>query len=115
MPLVGQDPTKFGRNKDVNVKELAEVDFPVHVRMDIRSVADIKREASAQHASQGGGQAPRGMFGLFMRLYREREEFMREYPAVDEKYKVTNDLFDGIMDDGDLTPLATTKTAVDAG
>lgn len=99
MPLFGQDPTKFGRNKDVNVKELAEYDFPVHVRIDIGSVADIKREASMQHASQGGGQPPHGWFGFLMRLLRAHEYFMREYPLVNGKHEVTDDLFDGIMDD----------------
>ncbi|MCL5611234.1 MAG: PIG-L family deacetylase, partial [Chloroflexi bacterium] len=29
MPLFGQDPSKFGRNKDVDLKSLADVDFPV--------------------------------------------------------------------------------------
>ena len=32
MPLFGKDPTKWGTNGDINLKELAEVDFPVHVR-----------------------------------------------------------------------------------
>ena len=44
MPLVGKDPTKFGRNKDINLRELAEVSFPVHVRLDISSVDEIKRK-----------------------------------------------------------------------
>ena len=94
MPLFGQDPTKFGRNKDVNIKELAEYDFPVHVRMDIRPVTEIKREASAQHASQGGGQNQRGLFGLFARLVGAREDYMRAYPSVNGSFKRRSDLFD---------------------
>lgn len=94
MPLFGQDPTRFGRNKDVNIKELAEYDFPVHVRMDIRPVTEIKREASAQHASQGGGQNQRGLFGLFARLVGAREDYMRAYPLVNGNFKRRNDLFD---------------------
>ena len=96
MPLFGQDPTKFGRNKDVNLKELAEYDFPVHTRIDIRTAVETKREASAQHASQGGGQPRRGWFGFLMRLFGEREEFMRAYPPVNGKFTKTHDLFDGI-------------------
>ena len=72
MPLVGRDPTKFGRNHDVNLKELAEVDFPVHVRVDITPVAEIKREAGFQHASQGGSQMRRGWMALFIKLIGER-------------------------------------------
>jgi len=94
MPLFGQDPTKFGRNKDVNLKELAEVDFPVHARVDITPVADIKLEAGRQHASQGGSQMRRGWMGLLSKAFGEREEFMRAYPpVVDGKYKVADDLF----------------------
>jgi mycothiol S-conjugate amidase len=95
MPLFGQDPTKFGRNKDVNIKELAEVDFPIHVRLDIAPVADVKFQAGAQHASQGGGQPRRGLFGLLAKVWGEREHYMRAYPIVsDTHFRHKNDLFD---------------------
>jgi len=95
MPLFGQDPTKFGRNKDVNIKELAEVDFPIHVRLDIGPVAKVKFEAGAQHASQGGGQTRRGWFGFIAKLWGEREDYMREYPTVvDTRFRRRSDLFD---------------------
>jgi LmbE family N-acetylglucosaminyl deacetylase len=94
MPLFGKDPTKFGVNQDVNLKELAEVDFPVHVRLDVTPVAEIKRQASFQHASQGGTQIRRGWMGFMTKLIGEREEFMRAYPPVDNgQYKISNDLF----------------------
>jgi len=94
MPLFGKDPKKFGRNGDVNLLELAEVDFPIHVRMDIRPVMDIKRKASAQHASQGGAQVRRGWMGLVAKIFGEREEYMRAYPPVaDGKHKISTDLF----------------------
>jgi len=96
MPLFGKDPTKFGRNEDVNLKELAEVDFPVHVRVDITPVAEIKREASRQHASQGGAQTQRGWMGLLAKVFGEREEFMRAYPPVNGKFRGGQDLFDGL-------------------
>jgi LmbE family N-acetylglucosaminyl deacetylase len=93
MPLFGKDPTKFGLNQDVNLKELAEVDFPIHARVDITPVSEIKREAGRQHASQGGSQMRRGWMGLFTKLMGEREEFMRAYPPIDGHYKISNDLF----------------------
>jgi len=94
MPLFGKDPKKFGRNGDVNLLELAEVDFPIHVRVDIRPVMDIKRNASAQHASQGGAQVRRGWMALVAKILGEREEYMRAYPPVpDGKHKISNDLF----------------------
>jgi LmbE family N-acetylglucosaminyl deacetylase len=95
MPLFGQDPTKFGQNKDVNLKELAEVDFPIHVRLDITPVAEIKREASRQHVSQGGAEPRRGWMGLLAKVFGEREEFMRAYPPVNGKFHGQHDLFEG--------------------
>jgi LmbE family N-acetylglucosaminyl deacetylase len=96
MPWFGQDPTKFGRNKDVNLKELAEVDFPVHVRVDITPVTKIKQEAGREHASQGGAQMRRGWIGLMTRLFREHEEFMRAYPPVNGTSQSKRDLFEGL-------------------
>jgi LmbE family N-acetylglucosaminyl deacetylase len=96
MPLTGKDPTKWGRNGDINLKELAEVDFPVHVRLDISPVAEIKRQAGAQHASQGGVGMRRGLMGFVTRVFGEKEDYMRAYPAVDGRFRRKRDLFDGI-------------------
>ncbi len=94
MPLFGKDPTKFGRNGDINLLELAEVNFPIHVRLDIRPVRDIKRKASAQHASQGGAQVRRGWMAIITKILGESEEYMRAYPPVaDGKHKISKDLF----------------------
>jgi len=94
MPLFGKDPTKWGRNGDINLKELAEVEFPVHVRLDIRSVAEIKNQAGAQHASQGGVGMRRGLMGFVTRVFGEKEDYMRAYPPVEDgHYKIAQDLF----------------------
>lgn len=96
MPIFGKDPAKWGRNGDINLKELADVDFPVHVRLDIRSVAEIKQEAGACHSSQGGGQMRRGLMGFVTRVFGEHEDYMRAWPPVDGNFKRLGDLFDGI-------------------
>ena len=101
LPLVGKDPRKWGRNGDINLKELAEVEFPVHVRLDIRPVAEIKREAGAQHASQGGVGMRRGLMGFVTRVFGEKEDFMRAYPPVQEgRHKTGRDLFDPLTMSG---------------
>jgi LmbE family N-acetylglucosaminyl deacetylase len=94
MPLFGKDPTKFGRNGDINIKELVEVTFPVHVRLDVRSVSEAKQKASECHASQGGGQMRRGLMGFVTGLFGEKEDYMRAYPPVGESFKRRVDLFD---------------------
>ena len=95
MPLFGKDPTKFGRNGDIDLTDLV-VDFPTHVRVYTRSVSEIKRKASVQHASQGGMQMQRGLMGLITRVFGEREDYMRAYPPVDGNFGRKRDLFDGI-------------------
>jgi LmbE family N-acetylglucosaminyl deacetylase len=95
MPLFGKDPAKFGRNGDINIKELAEVTFPVHVRLDVRSVSEMKRKASECHASQGGMQMRRGLMGFVTRFFGENEDYMQAYPPVDAgNFKLKRDLFE---------------------
>ena len=96
MTLLGKDPTKWGRNGDINLKELADVDFPVHVRLDVRAVSEVKNEAAVCHTSQGGGQMRRGLMGFVTKALGEHEDYMRAYPPVDSNFRRKHDLFDGI-------------------
>ncbi len=92
MPLFGKDPTRFGRNGDIDMKAIAEVDFPTHARIDIRDVEQIKAAASACHASQGGMGMRRGIIGFFVRLFGEKEDYMQAYPPLEGRCKVKTDL-----------------------
>lgn len=92
MPLFGQNPRKFGRNGDIDMKSIAEVNFPTHAKIDISSVQEVKAAASACHASQGGIGMRRGVMGLVIKLFGEREEYMQAYPAVQSGWKVKKDL-----------------------
>jgi len=93
MPIFGQDPTKFGRNRDIDMKSIAVMNFPTHAKIDIRDVMEIKDAASACHASQGGMGMRRGLMGLFVRLFGEKEDYMQAYPPVNGKFKLKTDLF----------------------
>jgi len=95
MPLWGKDPRKWGRNEDIDLTDLL-VDFPIHVKVNIKPVMDIKREASAEHASQGGGLSRvRGLFGFMNWLFGGEEDYMQIYPPVDGSIR-KSDLFEGI-------------------
>jgi N-acetyl-1-D-myo-inositol-2-amino-2-deoxy-alpha-D-glucopyranoside deacetylase len=96
MPMVGIDPSRFGRNKDVDLRSLVNVDFPVHVRVDTRSVSDIAKAAALCHASQGGGQIRGGVMGFVRKIFGEREEYMRAYPPVQNGRRLGGDLLDGV-------------------
>jgi len=96
MPLFGMDPRRWGRNKDIDLKSLVDVEFPTHARIDIRDVVQTKREAGACHASQGGIRMRRGLMGFATRALEKYEDYMRAYPPTNGKTKIVNDLFEGI-------------------
>ncbi len=92
MPLFGQNPRKFGRNGDIDMKSIADVNFPTHTKVDISSVQEKKVAASACHASQGGIGMRRGVMGLFIKLFGEFEEYMQAYPVIETGWKIRKDL-----------------------
>lgn len=95
LQLFGRDPRHFGRNKDIDIASLAEVEFPINARINYSRVASQRAQAAACHASQGGGQQSQGLFGLAQRLLAGDETYMRAYPPVTSK-KIERDLFEGI-------------------
>ena len=100
MRLLGRDPHKFGKNKDIDLAAIAEVDFPTHAVIDYRTVADIRDEAAACHASQSAGSLTGGVFGWLRRMIASKEIYMRAVPPPDGK--VERDLFQDIAE---LPPL----------
>jgi LmbE family N-acetylglucosaminyl deacetylase len=96
LPIIGKDPHKFGANGDIDVTAIAGADFPIHARIDIRSVIKKKEKAGACHASQGGGRFGGGLIAYFMRWFNGSEAFMRAYPPVQAGEKVAKDLFEPI-------------------
>lgn len=95
MRLVGKDPRHFGKNGDIDMLSIAEVDFPINAKIDYRPVADIRDQASACHASQGGGSMNRGPLAWFRKMFSSNETFMRAFPPPDGKH-VEKDLFEGL-------------------
>jgi LmbE family N-acetylglucosaminyl deacetylase len=92
--LFGRDPRRFGRNRDIDLVSIAEVDFPTHVKIDCRSVSGVRQAAAACHASQGGASLDRGFRGLISRLFGGRyETFMQGFPEPGSREKVKRDLF----------------------
>ncbi|MCJ7694158.1 MAG: PIG-L family deacetylase [Anaerolineaceae bacterium] len=93
--LLRKDPHHYGRNKDIDIADLASVDFPTHVRINYKEVASVRAAAAACHASQGGGSMSKGLQGLVMRLAAQKSDaFMQAYPPVEGAIKVKRDLFD---------------------
>ncbi len=95
MRLVGQNPRAVGRNKDIDLVSLTEVEFPVHAKVNYRPVKDIRKAAAACHASQGGAETQKGLRGLVDFLFAGyNDTFMQAYPVPAAGQRVKRDLFD---------------------
>lgn len=101
LPLLGRDPRKFGRNSDIDILSLVEVDFPIHALIDVSGEpSEMRNRASACHQSQLASGPPRnGPMGLLFRLMgmrAPRDSYMRVFPAVNGPLTET-DLFAGVQ------------------
>ena len=94
MRLAGKDPSRVGRNKDIDLTALArDQDTPPHVSINYRSVEKRKHQADACHASQLDGRFSRfSLLELYWRLTGRRDTFTRAFPPVPDQYRST-DLF----------------------
>lgn len=90
--LRGQDPTKMGRNKDIDMTRLGTDPRNIHALINYRPYWDVKVEASKAHASQGGGNFARRLPVWLQKRLLATESFMREYPKVPAGFRET-DLF----------------------
>ena len=97
MPLFGQDPHHFGRNKDVDLTRIMGVEYPVHavIRLKKQSI-NTRNKAAACHASQLDGPH-RPLLWRILELVDSvrgpRDSFMRGYPEPTRR--VEKDLFEG--------------------
>jgi len=96
MPLLGKDPTKWGRNGDIDMTAIAAQNFPITTRINISSVKEIKENASACHRSQlEGGSPSRSLLSKLIATLNPHEDFMRAEPAANG-IKMEKDLFAGV-------------------
>ena len=92
LPLFGRNPRRWGRNGDIDLVALAADEFPVQARIDIYPVYEVKAQAAACHASQGGPMMSGGFMGRIMRLGSRYENYMRADPPPTPG-KIEKDLF----------------------
>lgn len=95
LPFFGLNPTQFGRNKDINLLDMVQQDFPITTRINYKNVMEIREQAFACHTSQGGGKKDNLIVTWLGRLSSKQDTFMRAFPPYDSK-RVEKDLFDGI-------------------
>jgi len=93
--FLGKDPTKFGRNKDIDLEMLAgDKDYPTHVKINYRKVDHLKEKASNCHESQltFGSDIP-WVLRMARHLVDGTDSFMQSYPPVSENSYQKRDLF----------------------
>lgn len=96
MRLRGQDPTRIGRNEDIDMTRVGRPLAELHARLNVFPYWEVKRAASAEHRSQGGGA---GFGSFFPEWLRRRlfnmEYFIRAYPAPEDG-AIDRDLFQNV-------------------
>jgi len=98
MPLFGQDPRHLGKNKDIDLKSIADIKFPIHAIIKLsKQVRTIGDRATECYASQLDNRPRRaGFMDLLERLQRhDLDTFMRAFPPVNGHLH-EKDLFQGV-------------------
>jgi LmbE family N-acetylglucosaminyl deacetylase len=97
LPLLGRDPRRYGRNKDIDLVALVEEgNFPIHAKINYEKVAAQKDAAAACHQSQlSGGPPRRGIVAFLMRRTSRTDHFMRAVPPPVDK-GIERDLFQDV-------------------
>jgi hypothetical protein len=104
--LFGSNVHKYGRNHDIDLTKMIEINYPIHAVIKLPgSAMETRIKAAACHASQGGGrQSSRGngvmgfansVYNLKNRIFGYQDAFMREYPVFKGGRK-EKDLFENV-------------------
>lgn len=102
MPLLGRDPQRFGRNRDIDLLQVIQWETPAHIRIDISPYVDIKLAAAACHRSQSGPmEMYKGLPRVIVRRLIGSEGFTQAIPAPRPGARRAHDLFPirSIIDD----------------
>jgi LmbE family N-acetylglucosaminyl deacetylase len=98
MRMRGQNPRKLGKNGDIDLQAIFDNIEPNHAMVNVSDYFAEWDEASACHASQLGGGAPR--MPLFLRkVVTPAQGFTRIYPAPTSNRIDEHDLFAGVQSD----------------
>ena len=97
--LRGKDPRRVGRNNDIDLPAILDHVEPTHTQVDIRDFLEAWEDASACHASQGGGRASNRIPYWLRRRLSFRQTLTRVFPVPEQDKVDEYDLFTGIQRD----------------
>ena len=95
MPILGMDPGRFGKNKDIDLTQIVDREYPIHAKINYRQVEQKREGAAACHASQGGIRTANPVLRLLNRLFGKQDTFMRIHP-LPVRGEIERDLFAGL-------------------
>ncbi|HKW95111.1 MAG TPA: PIG-L family deacetylase [Methylomirabilota bacterium] len=97
MRLVGRDPSRHGRNRDVDLTRIAAVDFPVHTRIRLYGRAIARKQAAREcHRSQvAAPPATWRMASMLARYVGSTDLFSLAHPQPRNGLH-EGDLFEGV-------------------
>ncbi len=95
MKLRGMDVRRMGTNKDIDFQAVVDNIEPKHTSVDIADYLEAGDEASACHASQGGGRFMNMPMWL-RRIIAGKQGFTRIYPEPARDGIDEHDLFEGV-------------------
>lgn len=95
LKLFGRDPAHFGKNNDIDLTSLTDVEYPIHAQVPIRDVVTLKQQAAACHSSQLGSMPLVARW--VQRVFDAEETYMRAVP-VEPPRRREHDLFEGVVE-----------------
>ncbi len=94
--LIGRDPRRMGRNRDLDMQAILDAALPIHTRIDVRAAYDASLEAYACHASQQGHGLGLPLPRVVVRQILGWQTFHRAWPEVSNGRTLERDLFAGL-------------------
>jgi LmbE family N-acetylglucosaminyl deacetylase len=95
LPLFGRDPTALGRNKDINLKRIVEVERTVTTKIKVTPYYDVRQQAAACHASQ---ISIRSQLPEFINKWLSRHDTYTRVVPLFENGQLERDLFAGVTE-----------------
>jgi len=94
--LLGRDPRRMGRNRDLDMQAILDATLPIHTRLDVRADYDAALEAYACHASQQSGGRGLPLPQAITRQVLGWQTFHRAWPEAGDGGVQERDLFAGL-------------------
>lgn len=95
LPLFRQDPKAFGKNKDIDLKRIADIEQTVTTKLRVSPHYQLARKAAECHASQSSG-GPGILPNLLQKWLRRFDTYTRIVPEFKRGEAIESNLFLGV-------------------